>query len=186
MEERINNLLEYKSIIVDKYKNCVYLSKLHEKSYEFYSFRFKLFRIFEVFSLFFLSISLIIYLFTQREFILLFSIILSTLIIVMVLYNKDYIFYQRYTMHKQAIDKFNSLADQYKNLKLDIESQNADYTYLRETLNYLNNEYYDCNIEMPRPMNYNEEMHKFQENISVDIGLNHFDDDGIIPKELKR
>ncbi len=185
MEEKINNLWEYKSIIIDKYKNCANLSKLHEKSYEYYSSKFKLFRICEVFFLSLMCISLIIFLFTDSKLMLIFSVVLSIVIMAMVLYNKDYMNYFKFTLHKQAIDKFNNLADQYKNLKLDLESLNVDYGYLRETLDYLNSEYYDYNLQFPRPINYKEEMAKLKENLN-DTDTKHINDDGIIPKELRR
>jgi|GEM_PF-5527461 len=186
MEEKTNNLWEYRSIIVDKYKNCVYLSKLHDKSYELFDIRYRYFRIFEIISLSVTSISLIICLFNNSRLMLILATIMSVVTMGMVFYSKDYGDYLKISSHKQAMDMFDSLADQYKNLLLDLESGNIDYAYLRESLDYLNSEFYDCNLKAPRPVNYKEEMSKLKENTFIDIDNKRKNNDGILPKELRR
>lgn len=186
MEEKINNLWEYKSIVVDKYKNCVYLSKLHEKSYELFDLRYKYFRIFEIVLLSIISISIIIFLFNNSYLMLILAAILSIVTIGVVFYSKDYSNYLKFSLHKQAMDKFSSLADQYKNLKIDLESENIEYTYLRETLDYLNSEFYDCNSKVPRPVNYKEEMSNLQESLLLDIDVKRRTDDELIPEEIRK
>ena len=186
MEEKTNNLWEYRSLIIDKYKNCVYLSKLHEKSYELFDVRYRYFRIFEIISLSITSISLMIYLVNDSRLMLILAMIMSVVTIGMVFYIKDYLDHLKFSLHKQAIDIFNGLADQYKRLFLDLENGNIDHAYLRESLDYLNSEFYDCNSKTPRPNNYKEEMNKLKENMFIDIDNNRKNDDEIIPKELRR
>ncbi len=188
MGEKINNSWAYRDIIADKRKNSLYLSKLHEKSYELYDFRFKYFRLFEIISLALISISLIVYLINNSKFMLILALILSVVVIAMVSYNKENFYYLRLSLHSQAMNKFQGLADQYKNLNIDLDSGNIDYTYLRETLDYLNDEYYDLILNMPRPINYEQDGQDIQSNNLTDMQpkLNKNKDDGIVPKELKR